>query len=58
MSLLCKIGWHQFRPAYRDGRVKACSRCAKEKRLSWTPIANPDTYGRQLTRPRTRGEKK
>jgi len=57
MNLICRLGFHHYQPAYRDGRVDVCTRCGREKRINWKPIQNPDTYGRQLARPRTRGEK-
>jgi hypothetical protein len=55
--MICRLGFHHYQPAYRDGRVDVCTRCGREKRINWKPIPNPDTYGRQLARPRTRGEK-
>jgi hypothetical protein len=57
MNLICRLGWHHYQPAYRDGRVDVCTHCTSERRISWTPIADPELKGRQLYRPKTRGEK-
>lgn len=57
MSLLCRLGLHKTRMESRAGRVEVCARCGCEKRHSWSPIPNPELAGRQLTRPRTRGER-
>lgn len=57
MRLLCRIGLHKRRMEYRSGRVEVCLRCSREERLTWDVIPNPELAGRQLSRPRTRGER-
>lgn len=57
MSILCRVGLHARRFEYRAGRVELCPRCGREKRHTWEAIPNPELAGRQLSRPRTRGER-
>ena len=56
-AMLCKLR-HRFDRVDDCGRV-FCSRqgCEARKPVRFAPIQAPELEGRQLTRPRTRGEK-
>ena len=55
-AMLCKMNSHAFREVDEFGRI-SCERCAKRKPVRFKQIQAPELEGRQLTRPRTRGEK-
>ena len=55
-AMLCKLNIHRFDETDEFNRVR-CSRCGTRKPKRFAQIQAPELEGRQLTRPRTRGEK-
>ena len=54
--LLCKLNHHAFREVDEFGRI-SCERCGERKRVRYAQIVDPELAGRQLTRPKTRGQR-
>ena len=56
VSIRCSWNVHRFDETDEHGRCY-CSRCGTRKPKRFAQIQAPELEGRQLTRPKTRGEK-
>jgi hypothetical protein len=52
----CRFGFHAYTERDEHGRI-TCERCGRRKPVVFATIPDPDLVGRQLTRPKTRGQK-
>ena len=55
-SMLCKLNYHAFREVDEFGRTY-CERCGTRQPKRFAQIQAPEAIGRELVRPKTRGEK-
>ena len=53
---LCRFNFHAFHERDEFGRV-TCTRCGKRQPIHWDTIPDPALEGRQLTRPKTKGQR-
>jgi hypothetical protein len=56
VSFRCSWNIHKFTEVDDCGRV-FCERCGERKRVRFAQIADPALAGRQLTRPKTKGQR-
>lgn len=54
--ILCRLNRHRFTETDHAGRI-TCERCGKRKPVVFAPIPDPDLVGRQLARPKTKGQR-
>ena len=55
-SLLCKLNHHAFREVDEFNRC-FCERCGQRKPVRFATIQTDEQRGRELRRPKTRGQK-
>jgi hypothetical protein len=55
ISLRCSWNIHKFTEVDEHGR-EFCERCGERKRVRYAQIVDPELAGRQLNRPKTRGQ--
>lgn len=55
-AFLCKLNSHRFTEVDEFNRI-SCERCAKRKPVRFDTIRDPALAGRELARPKTKGQR-
>jgi hypothetical protein len=57
MNIRCRLGFHKYTEIDDCNRC-SCERCGDRKPIIYAQIQAPELAGRQLNRPKTKGQKR